>query len=331
MLYPTVPTTWHNTLEEWTESQYGRWEKSLNVRPVAFAPFEAHRPEPFYALPVVLFVLTGRTLAFHREFVQAVDLIRISTASFRPVLFTDTAQTHAIQSCDWPVEQCIPERLVSQNSNWLVSAADHLRWAQRYFGATYVFAPQNTEQAATLLRELATAYNAESAVSSAAAAILAQAPNVCGDLGQTSRGGWEKLPVGEHQQTFASHDGHLVEADIRSVARTRGILIGGSETQPGTVHKLANSAGWSSITIDRTPLQDRSFAETVLKAGAQALARGGPTVLVGGSIPQIEVDYVLTPSEGNKKSTLRTHGQVLHFPASATPRVLNKIARWLTG
>lgn len=331
MLHPTVPATWHHTLEEWTESQYGRWEKSPSVRPVAFAPFEAHRPEPFYALPVVLFVLTGRTLAFHREFVQAVDLVRISTAAFRPVLFTDTAQTHAIQSCDWPVEQCLPERLVSPNANWLVSAADHLRWAKRYFGATYVFAPQNTEQAATLLAELATAYNAEPAVSSAAAAALAQAPNVRGDLGQTSRGGWEKLPIGEHQQTFTSYDGHLVEANIHIGARTRGVLIGGSETQPSTVHKLANSAGWSSITIDRTSLEEESFANTVLKAGAQALARGGATVLVGGSIAQIDVDAVLTPSERNGKATLQTQNQLLRFSASTTPRVLNTISRWLTG
>src|SRR5699024_12435623 len=109
----TTAASWHQSLEEWAQQQFGHWTKIPHARPAAFAPFEAHRPGPFHALTVVMIVLSRRTCAFHRVLVPAIDLIRISMSAFRPALFTTTASSPAIAACDWVVKQCFENVLAS--------------------------------------------------------------------------------------------------------------------------------------------------------------------------------------------------------------------------
>src|SRR5699024_1176207 len=244
----TTAASWHQSLEEWAQQQFGHWTKIPHARPAAFAPFEAHRPGPFHALPVVMIVLSRRTCAFHRELVQAIDLIRISTSAFRPVLFTDTAHSPAIAACDWVVEQCLPEDLTAPGENWLDGASDHLSRAQRFYGAAYVFAPKNTQEAADLINSLALGYNAEPGVRAAAAQTFAEAPKHRDVLGSSSRGGWDQLPAGSHEQAFTSDRGEVIRVALNHVPEAPGVFIGGSDTVRESVDGFAASAEWSSIT-----------------------------------------------------------------------------------
>lgn len=322
-----ISTTWYHTLEEWVNIQYRPWEPLANPRPVAFAPFEAHRPEPFHTLPVVVLVLTERTQNFHREFVQAVDLLRISTAAFRPLLFTDTAQSPAIRSCDWPVEQCIPEEHIPQSENWLAVAANHLRWSVRYFGATYVFAPQNIEQAVSLLEEISKAYNAEPAVRATGITALSHAQTFHDAFGYTSRGAWEQLPQGEHPQTFTSRSGQVLQAVLRKTPQARGVFLSFTR-QTDALRDLAQSTGWNSLALDVRSSRSWPFAGRVLKAGAQALANGGATVLVGENIAMPKIDTNLRLTELDREFFMLTvQSKSVRFPTSAAPRVLNAVSK----
>lgn len=329
MLRKKACTTWHHTLEEWTKLQFGRWERNTNPRPVPFAPYEAHRPEAFHAIPVVLFVLTERTRTFHSEFVQAVDLIRTSTSGFRPVLFTDSIGSPAINACDWPVEQCLPENVGSFDTNWLDGAARHLMWTHYYFGATYVFAPESTEKAALLLRELSTAYNAVPAVCSEAVATLYRAPQACAGIGNTARGGWDELPPGELRQSFISTNGGIVNARLRIHARGRGVLLAESGVERSKLHSIADAAGMNSLTIIAVVPESQSLAEAVMRAGAQALSSGGAIVLYGRPITEIADDARLVPSEVEGGYNLFVKDEaVLRFPIGATSRVLTCVNKW---
>lgn len=326
MPHQMIPATWHHTLEEWAELQFGRWERLPHPRPVDFAPFEAHKPELFRNLPVVMILLTGRTRGFHAQFARAAELLRISTAAFRPVLFTDTAHTPALRACDWPVEQCLPEASSQPEENWLETAAEHLSWAQKYFGATYVFAPQSTDQAAALLEELSVAFNAQPAVRASALQTIAEAPAVRPVFGASVRGSWGQLPDGQHQQSFVSAEGHRVEAELRQVPRSGGVLVAHGQHEDA-LRELAEAAGWNSVAVSAGTQQGKSFAGTVLRAGAQALSQNGPAVLFGEDLVGIGADAVLEPADAEGRLTLRLRGETLRFPASAAPRVLNTVAQ----
>lgn len=326
MLLHSVSATWHHTLEEWAQRQFGHWER-LSARPVNFAPFEAHRPEPFYALPVVVFVLTARTRAFHAEFVQAVELVRISTAAFRPVLFTDTATTPALSACDWPIEQCLPEALVPSDENWLDSAAGQLKWTQKHFGATYVFAPQSTENAAELLRELSAAYNAEPAVLAAGQAMLGQAPGTRNDFGPTGRGPWKDLPEGPHLQNFATDADHNVAVTVDRISGSRGAIVSGDIDTADALHSLGVLSEWSRVVLNDPSPSNREAERTVLRAGSQALSNGGPVIRCGTEMTDIGEVAALTSTDGGRRFELKVGAQVFRFPDSAAGRVLETVAR----
>lgn len=327
MSQQTVSATWHHTLEEWTQRQFGHWERLPHARPVQFAPFEAHRPEPFYALPVTVFVLTARTRAFHAEFVQAVDLVRISTAAFRPVLFTDTARTPALSASDWPIEQCLPEALIPSEENWLDSAAGQLKWAQKHFGATYVFAPRSTEEAAELLRELSAAYNAEPAILAAGQARLAQTSVTRNDFGPTGRGPWEDLPEGTHLQNFATDVDRSVALTVDRISESRGVIVSGDVDTAEALHRLGALSEWSRVRLNEPSPSNGDAERTILRAGAQALSNGGPVIRCGTGATDIGEDAALTSTDGGRRFELKLGTRIFRFPDSAAGRVLETFAR----
>ncbi|MGO2859771.1 MAG: hypothetical protein ACTIC1_01345 [Brevibacterium sp.] len=321
----TSTASWHHTVEEWAQERFGDWHRIADARPAPFAPFEAHRPEPFHALPVIMVVLSQRTRAFHHELVQAIDLIRISTATFRPVLFLDTAQSPAIAACDWPVEQCLPETLTQPGENWLAGASAHLTRAVKYYGATYVLAPKNTQEAEELVDRLALAFNAEPGVRASAAQTLGDAPTLHEELGSSARGAWDQLPAGKSKKTFSSDRGDVIQVAFDHVLGSPGVLIGG----PGATEKIdaiAAVAGLSSIAPATTSEKSAQFTAEVLNAGAQAMTGPGARILVGVDDVNIASDAVLTRAENGENCTLHIGQRVVRFPASAIPRVLASVA-----
>lgn len=325
----TVPATWHHTLEEWAQKQFGRWQKLPHPRPVNFAPSEAHRAEPYYALPVLLFVLSSRTRNFHAEFVRAVDLLRTSTSGFRSVLFVDSADSPALSACGWPVEQCVPEALVGQDENWLSEAAEHLRWAQKQFGATYVFAPRTTREAEELLEELALAYDAVPALAAEASAVLAHARAVQPKGGDSLRGGWDTLAEGANSLIFTSSDDHVVRARLHLRRRNCGVLTGGPGTDPDKLMDIAADADWNAIAVTVDDREAHGFALSLLRAGAQAVG-DGPTIAVGSYDRPASAVATLELGRESETFSLSFDGGTLRFPRSAVGRVLETIAASIT-
>lgn len=322
----TSTDSWHQTLEEWTQQQFGTWHRIPDARPAPFAPFEAHRPEPFYTLPVIMVVLSHRTRGFHHELVQAIDLIRISTASFRPVLFLDTAQSPAITACDWPVEQCLPEALAEPGKNWLDVAAANLTRAVKFYGATYVLAPKNTDEAEESVRRLALAFNAEPGVLASAAQTLGHAPAVHDELGNSARGAWDQLPTGRHAKTFSSDGDEAIRVTLNHIPGAPGVLFGKAASAE-QIDALADATGFSSITSAVITGRSSLFTAAVLSAGARAMASSGARILVGADDANIAADAVLNRAENGEDYAMHIGQRIVRFPASAAPRVLTSVAR----
>src|SRR5699024_363035 len=102
--------------------------------------------------------------------------------------------------------------------------------------------------------------------------------------------------------------------------------IGGTDAMRDLVEELAALAGWSSITAMTSTTGSRRFTAAVINAGAQVMSHGGVRILVGADDAGVSADAVLTPVATGKDHSLRFGGRVLRFPASATPRVLAKMA-----
>src|SRR5690625_155886 len=141
--------TWHKSLEQWCAERFGLSRRSIREQ-ADFAPFEAHKPEKFHEVAVVLVVLTSATRSLHRGFTEAMEPIRASTSAFGVVLVADLCQSPALDVCDWPVEQLLAEEMWSahQQSNWLAQASEHVQAAQQSYGASYVVAPDEAKSAA---------------------------------------------------------------------------------------------------------------------------------------------------------------------------------------
>ena len=80
LISPTLP--WHQSLEQWCAEHIGHSRQAVPTQ-AQFAPFEAHKPEKFHQVAVVLVVLTSATRHVHRGFAEAAELIRASTSGFR--------------------------------------------------------------------------------------------------------------------------------------------------------------------------------------------------------------------------------------------------------
>lgn len=284
---PELP--WHQSLEQWCAEHIGHSRQAVQTQ-AEFAPFEAHKPEKFHQVAVVLVVLTSATRGLHRGFAEAAELIRASTSGFRAVLVTDLYRSPALEVCDWPVEQLLAEETWSahQSGNWLTQAAEHLRAAQQAYGASYIIAPTGAGPAAAALRHLGYVYNAPTAVLAQALEIFAAAADdsaaaeddAAAPLG--FRHGWETLAAGDSQRRrFISADGEQLEVDLHR-GSGRGVLIDPQGQLPAGLRDAAQNAGWSTAVFDPTGEGSSAlsrFAANVQRAGADALHAGGPVLL----------------------------------------------------
>lgn len=264
---------WHWGIESWCAEHFGQ-SRSDTEESAPFAPFEAHKPERFFDVPVVLLVLPSTTRAIHRGFAHAADLLRVATAGFRPVLVTDMFRTPALEVCDWPIEQILPEEVWlahGRRSNWLEHAADHILAAQQYFGASYVLAPKTPDSARRTLRKLAQAYNAQESVLAQAEKIL---DSTVGDTTETYgfRHGWEQLTAGEtNVREFCTSADVRVRAEL-NWGSGPGILLHVSGELPEDLLGAVHSAGWSRVELHNHPSGDIPFTAAVARACVDAFS-----------------------------------------------------------
>lgn len=324
---PALP--WHLGLESWCADHFGISRLTPGERP-EFAPFEAHKPERFYHVPVVLLVLTSATRPIHQAFAEAAELIRVSTAGFRPVLVTDLYRSPALDACDWPVEQILPEEawLAQHPTNWLNHAAAHLRTAQQYFGASYVLGLRDEADAHTALGHLARTYNAQESVLIQALRIFTSGlrPNGCGE---GFRHGWEDLGAGQRQQRrFFSHLGAEVDVDLYR-GTGAGVILAAGASVPEEVLEAAQSSGMSTAVMNAPGAEHggESFAAAVARACADALRQGGPTLAASAGAPAAELGadgWLDTADQSQWTVELESVGSI-RFPPQQAHRVLAEV------
>lgn len=279
---------WHLGLEEWCLANIGLTRQAVGQQ-ADFAPFEAHKPEKFYEVPVVLMALTSATRALHRSFAEAAELIRASTSGFRAVLVTDLYRSPVLDVCDWPVEQLLAEETWSshQQSSWLDQAVEHLKAAVGAYGASYVVAPADADSAATGLRHLARVFNAPAAVLNQALTLFtaAEADDAEAPLG--FRYGWEALAAGESQRrTFVSAEAEEVQVQLHRGSGC-GVVVDPEGRLSPELLQAAQNAGWSTAVLpaeDSSSVADR-FGANVWRACADAMHGGGPVLICPAAHP----------------------------------------------
>lgn len=328
----TPALTWHHSLEQWCAARIGHSRQSV-PRQAAFAPFEAHKPEKFHQVAVVLVVLTSATRHMHRGFAEAAELIRASTSAFRAVLVTDLYQPPALEVCNWPVEQLLSEEMWSatQPGNWLDQASQHLTAAQLTYGASYLIAPTSADSAAAALRHLAHVYNAPTAVLAQALEILAESPGDDAPAPLGFRHGWDSVVAGDLQRrSFVSAQGEQVEALLHR-GTGRGVVLDPEGRLPETLLGAAENAGWSTAVFTATPEGSSSpgrFAVNVQRACADALHSGGPVLacLPAGKPVEMSAEGRIVPADPDGQWSIELDSvAVVRFAPEQAPEVLSHL------
>lgn len=306
----THSTSWSTSLETWARMRHGG---RVLVAPntLDFAPTGTLRPQTFYDLPVVMTVMTRRTLAWHPALTSAAEIIREATYGFRAVAVTDMPAGEAVRAVDWTVEHLLGEEdwAALQEGNWLPAAVDHLEWARRTYGASLVIAPEGPDQ---VLEEISRLGAFADAPEEVLAAALERARESMPEVGAVSRSGEPGL-VSDPESSGAAH-GMSVERGLRgwwgqaaADGMTRCVSFGEqplSRTLEVTV-RAGDGAG-SLIGLERegerapeleTALRSAPAhgwsAVTVRPSGAATSAAAGPVGGAGRSA-DVETDRRLT-------------------------------------
>lgn len=339
MSTPTTNSTalsWHQSLEQWCTEQFGTHRQPVEGR-TEFAPYEAHRPDRYHGLPVVLVVLSSTTRAFHGNFAEALDLIRMSTNGFRVILATDVYDSDALHRTEWAAEQILSEQvwLARNRGNWLQAAGDQVIAAQQYFGADYVVAPTNADHARELLVSLTKAYNAQRPVRAEALRIFDDAVAASAQPSVGFRGDWESIE-GSVKREFSFGDDAAVSAQL-SRTSDRGLLIDAQQLLTEPMLAAAHAAGWNTAVLAAVSGNTESTrdAESLLRgvalAAAETLDGSGPAVLVAGSgsaLDAADSHGVLRSSDSEQPWALELPGVAeVRFAASGTERVLAEVGR----
>ncbi|WBL19790.1 hypothetical protein [Citricoccus sp. NR2] len=279
--------TWSQSLEEWCTEKYGVRAQKVSGR-TEFAPYDAHRPERYRGVPAVLVVLTSATRHLHANFAEALDLIRTATSGFRAVLVTDDYHSTALTRSDWPTEQILPESswLRQHHTNWLASATDQVRAAQRYFGASFVVAPSGTSHARDLLKDIARAYNAQQPVLDAALTLFDQDLSDPTGVNSGYRGGWQAIEESDDPHStrrFISGDGVTAVTANLLRGRGHGVVVDHRGLLTEGLRAALESAGWgiAELTEETSTAEgDNPFTRGAALACADALRHAGPAVLI---------------------------------------------------
>lgn len=226
---------WHYSLEQWCAAHYGNQRLRLSTY-APMAPMETYRPLLHREVPVVVVVLTAATRPLHRPLAEALELIRVATNAFRPVLVSDAADSPAVRLLQWPVEQVTHEGAWyrGMEKNWLELAAAHVDDVQTRYSAQYVLAPETVEQALDAVNLLALGFDAPGPVHQSARERITSA-GIEEPLRTGVRGQWSDIPAGHDQRvvrlesggaavpvtTFRDHDGEAVLLALESTDEQR--------------------------------------------------------------------------------------------------------------
>lgn len=323
---------WHWSLEDWCTQHFGFRRQQAKADSAPWAPYEAHRPERHYEVPSVLVVLSSTAAHLQRGFISAVDLLRTSTNGFKAVLLTDMYRPPAAEVCEWPVEQVISEPLWMRHksSNWLDYAAESVQRAQRFYGAQFILAPRNQQEARDALGHLAAVYNVLDPVLAQAEVILhrqsaspAEPPGV--------RWGWQSLREGhELRRHFTFGEGTAVTVEI-STGRRRGLLVGERHALPPFMQRAAAQAGWAvaELSTESSRSTDvRPFFTGAARALRDALVPHGPAISVDGEqqvLPRAE-GRIVAPVKDYAVIELPGHGRI-RIPEKAAAEAFNRLAQ----
>ncbi|MGO1192979.1 MAG: hypothetical protein ACTMHH_03810 [Nesterenkonia sp.] len=342
LISPALP--WHQSLEQWCAEHIGHSRQAVQTQ-AQFAPFEAHKPEKFHQVAVVLMVLTSATHHVHRGFAEAAELIRASTSGFRAVLVTDLYRPPALEVCDWPVEQLLAEETWSahQSGNWLTQAAEHLRAAQQTYGASYIIAPTGAGSAAAALRHLGYVYNAPTAVLAQALEIFTAAAGDSAAAGESVaadddaaaplgfRHGWETIAAGNAQRRrFVSAEAEQVEAHLHR-GTGRGLVLDPEGQMPDEFLRAAQDAGWSTAVFPAAPQGSNTpgrFAANVQRACADALHAGGPVLVCSpaGEPVETSAEGRIVPAGPDGQWSIELDSvAVVRFAPDQAPEVLSRL------
>ncbi len=215
-----------------------------------FAPRITRRPHTFYDLPVVMVVMTRHTAHLHTAILHGLELVREATYGFRAVVVTDSATGSGFSDVDWTVEHILGERewLAVREGNWLPYAADHVLWAQNFYGASLVLAPETYDQVQHAILRVGERFQAADKVLSTARDIAEErssAPD--GSVRPGLRGWWTEL--GESADV-------LVVAEQAAVLRLRvtrgalpGVLLGQAGAEVADFLTQADPAAYSTALL----------------------------------------------------------------------------------
>lgn len=342
--------SWSAGLEAWARA---RW--SEQVIPVDttmdFAPLGTQRPRAFFEVPVVILVMTRATRRLHRAMFRAVELLRESTYGFRAVLFTDEVSVFEAAEVDWALEHTMPEAQWSQISaqNWLVQASEHLAWAQRQYGASWVLAPETPDQVRAAVARLGAAFVAPEKVRQTAASLAEEELDGLGETMALSsrrveslRGWWSQL--GSGRSTVRVDVGVGDGARLRFVvdrpesaggAGDAGLLIGPHGAAVESFLGLGRQAGYATVSFeveegDAAAVQ--GGLETAIRAAVEALGAGGPALFVAGAPSNVQraadrgLDAVVhLGDDGAPHEMLMSYGPSAQFDAERTVEVLSQL------
>lgn len=309
----THSASWSTSLETWARTRHG---DRVLVAPstLDFAPTGTLRPQTFYDLPVVMTVMTRRTLAWHPALTSAAEIIREATYGFRAVAVTDVPAEEAVRAVDWAVEHLLGEDewAALQESNWLPAAVDHLEWARRTYGASLVIAPEGPDQVLEEISRLGAFADAPEEVLAAALERARESmPEVRSEVGVAGRRGESGLV--SDPETGAVR-GMSVEHGLRgwwqqaaADGMTRCVSFGEQSPSPALeVTVRAGDGAGSLIGLERdgerAPELEAALrsaaahgwsAVTIRPSGAATSAAAGPVGGAGRSA-DVETDRRLT-------------------------------------
>lgn len=322
-------SSWSEPLESWCTRHFGS-ERLAADDHAQFGPFEAHKRERFFDTPVVLFVLPSTTASLHLALAKAADLIRVSTAGFRAVIVTDMYRSPAIDACDWPVEQLVPELAwqAHQDSNWLEYAAESVVKAQQYFGASYVLAPDTLEAARAALRLLARSFNCQDAVTDNALQLLAAEASEP-EASDGSRGGWSDVSVGEPAVRTIAEPGQGEVTVSMTRGAGRGVLLCIADSATSPLLSAANDIGMSTAVFAAAEHSSTESVRMAVRAAADGLAFGGP-ILVGEELSGCTAGDGVIHGQSPEKWLLRVPDiAVIRFNSEQASQVFAEVRRAL--
>lgn len=355
--------SWSTSLETWARGHYDGRPLTVSST-MDFAPLGTLRPRTFYELPVVLAVMTERTVRLHTAITRSLELIREATYAFRMVALSDDPTNDSLRAVDWSVEHVLGEsawRMIRED-NWLPAAVDHLDWARRQFGASLVIAPETPAQVRTALQKVGVLAGAPRVIVDAAVGLADEALEraATAAAGERHEHGQDLMPVvaersvrGWWNATSAVGASRRVSLSLpREGKEIQVILHRGSaagvlityEPDARILCADARGEGWSTVEIQLPTSAQcagadrRKILRELVLAAADGMSVVGPALIVTGETASARLElgpadashsiggYIHLRKDQSAEVTM-DYGASVQTSVDELPRVLEQLRR----